>query len=253
MKLLALLIVLLTFPVQAETGQTGSESISRMLSLVIGFAERPALHAWRKSSLTIRPIMGQISEQNNFDSYHFGLVVDVPSDSFSFQIGLRKVEVSDTPSSRQLALTPFKQAGHANRYDIISGVKLPLVEGVGSQLYDWIPQSQFVFQGIARVNWHLHPNEWKGESFQNVLQGLFQTKVGSREYQKMQESNPAALLPSRSRHSLGAGFVVEQYFPESGGTAFHCSFEVLTLIDLYSDETTPSRWMEYNLGVGYDM
>jgi len=252
-KKLLLLLFLLSWAAYGETDDVQSVPIGQLLPQIMGFAERPAVHRWRKSTITIRPMIGQISEQNNFNSSHLGLLLDFPGDSFSFQLGFRKIDVTDSFSSRQLALTPFKQPGHAARKEIQIGMKMPLIEGIGSQIYDIIPQSQFVFHGLARLNWHLYPKAWQDEDFTDILQGLFKTEIGGSEYRSIQESSPSALLPSRSRHSIGAGFAVEQYYPIAGGTAFHFSFEAITMFDIHTDEVSPSRWMEYNLGVGYDL
>ena len=235
-----------------ESSLDRKRPISSLLNRTAGLATRPAVHRWRQSTMSLRVSYGQIVELNNFNSTHYTLLSELPGDLFSWQLGLRKVDVEGTKSSFDLGMTPYKQPVHPSRHEIIVGGKIPLMEGIASQLFNFIPQSQSVFNGILRLHFHQYPGASSVRGPQNMLKDQFKTKISNEEYRSMQEQADAAALPSRSRHSFGYGIGLDQYYPIAAGDALKLSASVIIMSDAYQDESSLKRWLEYDIGVGYD-
>lgn len=225
--------------------------VSSLLQRSIGIASRPSVHAWQESNFSLKLLYGQAAEMNNFSSENISLFLEIPTDVMHIQLGLRKSEVKSTTSSKSLALTPFKQAGHASRTEFIIGGKYPLMEGIASQLFNIIPQSQFVLNASSRVHFNLYPDATGQQSVGDQLQGLFKTEINGDEYQNILKNAPEGMHPSASRHSLAAGLSLDQYFPLKE-QALVISLEIFVLTDIHSGEGSLGQWMEYSLGAGFD-
>ncbi|SMF71092.1 hypothetical protein [Pseudobacteriovorax antillogorgiicola] len=226
--------------------------VSSILRKTTGIAIRPSIHRWRKSSLSLKLEYGQISELNNYDSEHVTILAEVPGETFSYQIGVRRVVVATTESADSLAKTPFKQPGHASRFEIVTGLKAPIHEGIGSQLFNLIPQAQMVVSGLLRLNFHQYLDATNNENPLDILKNQFKPEIGGDEYQGILDRAHGAMLPSRSRHSIGLGLVLDHYYPVLEGQAIVVTASVLMMTDVHQDEASLSKWLEYNLGVGYD-
>ena len=81
----------------------------------IGTVSTPVKFDWRRSPVHLAATGSFLFELNNFDSARGGVLTRLPTGGLLLSFELSYVGVWDTPSSRMLALTPYRQPGRPER------------------------------------------------------------------------------------------------------------------------------------------
>ncbi|HYX32890.1 MAG TPA: hypothetical protein VE954_07230 [Oligoflexus sp.] len=250
MKLQAFLIPALLFASTAQSSEKASTLVQKvpletLLERSIGYAKRPSVVEWRKKNLILNVEMGQFIEYNNFDTSSWGFNLRFPSESFLVKSAVLKVETEATEASQQIAKTPFQQAGRPSRWEWQNGIEFPVLEGIGNQLFSFIPTSQCVLSAVAQLNLNIYPKI--ASSPMDMLKGLYQTRLSADEIRRLQEDAPASMRILRSRHNVGVGLQWDNYYKSgiSWNTRFMYERPVTSLDDKMK------AWYSVTFGAGY--
>lgn len=102
---------------------------SDMVPEVISRAESPHAYDWRAATFELQLGIGEVLENNNFNTAAYELAGGVPMQGSMLRFGLRRVDVFSTPSSDDIGRTPFKQAAQSTRYELFTSYAFGLLEG----------------------------------------------------------------------------------------------------------------------------
>ena len=137
--------------------------VDRLLEQTIGSTSRPVGFDWRDSWVQIGVTGSELIERNNFGSFRVGLMARKAFSDFMVEGAVNYVFVFATPSSRLLALTPYRQAGRPERFEIDVNVSYPLAEGVVTPLFDWFPPMELVLSVTGAGRYLLYPRVLAGD------------------------------------------------------------------------------------------
>ncbi len=244
------LILSLLFAPTAKSSEKASildqkVPLETLLERSIAYAKRPSIVEWRKKAIILNLEMGQFIEYNNFDSSSWGLNLRFPFESFLVKSAVLKVVTDATEASQQVAKTPFQQAGRPSRWEWQNGIEFPVLEGIGNQLFSFIPTSQCVLSAVAQLNLNIYPKI--ASSPMDMLKGLYQTRLSTDQIKSLQEDAPASMRILRSRHNLGVGLQWDNYYKSgmSWNTRFMYERPVISLDDKMT------AWYSVMFGAGY--
>ncbi|MEO0601431.1 MAG: hypothetical protein AAF211_08350, partial [Myxococcota bacterium] len=122
---------------EAAEEETPEDPLSRyrvpfrvLANRTIGTTSVPVAFDWRRNKVHIAGTGSFLFELNTFNSARVGGLVRFPGPRTLLELGVSYVRTWNSESSRQLALTPFRQPGRPSRLELDVGVSVPLAEGV---------------------------------------------------------------------------------------------------------------------------
>lgn len=174
---------------------------------VIGTASAPIEYDWRKSRVQVGVVGRQLVELNNFDSLAAGVHVRVPTNGLMVEAALDRVWVADTPSSEQLAFTPFRQPGRPSRFSLDVSLGWPLAEGVVTTAPRWMPALQLVFVGTVGLRYSIYPTAMQGLTLRERIGATFAAGLREEELANLEDSRLDAMQvdPARYTPTVGIG------------------------------------------------
>ena len=216
-----------------------------LLSRSVAYVKRPAVVEWRKKTLYLQLELGQAIEYNNFSNLGYGLSLRFPSGDLVWKTSFLQVKVGDTGASKQVAKTPFQQEGRPSRFEWQNGVEMPLIEGIGQQLFTWMPPAQFVLSGVVQLNTYIYQGLDGGPM--DSVKRLVAAQLSTGETQQLAASAPAAMRIHRSLHSLSGGLQWDHYY------ATDLSWTARFLYERPAGGTAGGLggWYSFSLGAGY--
>lgn len=183
-----------------------------VVNRTIGTASTPVEFDWRHSPAQFAASGSFLLELNNYDSARIGVLARIPSGGLLFEIGASAVGVWDTPSSRMLALTPYRQPGRPDRFQLDLDVGLPVAEGVVTVAPRWFPAVQMVFVAYGGVRYEAYPGAFGGMTFRQVAGAIVSPALTDEELANLDRVRPQAMAVDPARYGLVAGFGDDLYF-----------------------------------------
>lgn len=178
----------------------------------IGTTTAPVKFDWRRSPAHIAAQGSFLLELNNFDSARGGALVRLPSDGLLFEVGVSYVGVWDTPSSRLLALTPYRQPGRPRRFELDLVAGLPLAEGVVTTFPRFFPAVEMVFSGYAGLRYLVYPTGFAQMKAGKIIEALFSPALTDTEILNLDSERRASMQVDKGRYGLMLGFGDDLYF-----------------------------------------
>lgn len=220
-----------------------------LIDKTVGSASKPVRFDWRKTDLQLAAFAAQPAEFNNFNSFRAGLLARIPSKTLMFELGLSYVWVWGTESSRQLALTPFRQPGRPRRFELDFSLGVPLAEGVVTAWPGFFPAAELVFSAYFNLRYLIYPGGFSGVKFRDILGSSFSPKLSDAEIENLDEKRLAGMEVDTQRYTLSAGLGTDIYFD----FGLFVAPRVLIAIPLFAAvaESKMRLSLEFSLAVGY--
>ena len=214
----------------------------------IGTTSTPVEFDWRRNKVQVGVWGSFLSELNNFNSLRGGALVRLPSKGLIWEVGLSYVAVGDTAASRDLALTPYRQAGRPRRGELDVGVAAPLAEGVVTTVPRWFPAVQMVLQGYVDLRYRVYPTAYRGMTVGEVARSIVDPQLSPLERNNLEEARLQAMTVDRERFGLLMGVGNDFYFKPGLFLSPRVMFSVPLLAPV--TETQLLWWSDAQLAVG---
>lgn len=183
-----------------------------LIDKTVGTASKPVQFDWRRSNVHIGALAAQPAEFNNYNAFRTGLVVRLPTDTLMWEIGASYVFVFDTDSSRKLALTPYRQPGRPDRFEIDVSMGVPLAEGVVTAWPSFFPAVELVFSAYVNLRYRLYTGSWSGLRFGEVVEAIISPEITDEEIENLEDDRLPGMEVDRTRYGLYAGLGTDIYF-----------------------------------------
>lgn len=206
---------------------------------VIGKASRPVEYDWRRSRAQVGVAAHQLAELNNFDSQRLGAVGRFPTSGLLLEVGLGYVFVRDTPSSEDLALTPFRQPGRPSRVELDVLVSFPVAEGVVTTAPRWMPALQLVFLASVGLRYSAYPGGMETMKLGERARAVLAPGLTEQETANLDGRRPDAMQIDPARYSPMVAIGNDIYLPQGVFFAPRASLSVPLLAGAVESEL---RW-----------
>ncbi len=183
-----------------------------LLARSIGTTSVPVKFDWRRTNAQIAATGSYLVELNNFNGMRAGALVRVPSSGAILEFGVSYAESWDSPSSRLLALTPYRQAGHPDRLELDVAVGLPLAEGVVTTFPKVFPAMEMVFNAYAGLRYAVYPAAFDHLTPGEVLGALVAPSLSADEIDNLNDARLPAMQIDPGRYGLLVGLGDDLYF-----------------------------------------
>lgn len=183
-----------------------------LVDATIGTTSKPVRFDWRKTSVHVGAFAAQPAEFNNFNTFRAGVLTRFPSDSLIYELGLTYAWVWETESSRQLALTPYRQPGRPGRFEIDFSLGVPLAEGVVTAWPSFFPAAELVFSAYFNLRYLFYPGGFSGIKFRDILIRSLSPKISDDEVANLDDRRLPGMEVDTQRYGLFAGLGTDIYF-----------------------------------------
>lgn len=214
----------------------------------IGTTSRPVEFDWRGTSAHVALTGSYLVELNNFNSMRGGAILRIPSGGLLVEVGLSYAASWDSPSSRLLALTPYRQPGHPDRGELDVTLGVPLAEGVVTAVPRYFPAVQMVFALYGGFRYVVYPTGFAGLEVGEVAEALFSPQLSDAEIDNLEDARLDSMEVDRGRYGVLAGFGNDLYF----ASGFFVSPRLLVAVPLLAPATGTELyvWADLSLAVG---
>jgi hypothetical protein len=177
----------------------------------IGTASKPVEFDWRRTDVHVAVRGEQLFELNNFNSLRAGAMARIPGGGLVYELGLTYVWVWDTPSSEQLALTPYRQPGRPSRMEFDFTLGLPVAEGVVTWFPRFFPTAQMVFNGYVGLRYAIYPQGYAHLTPSQVVGAIFSPKLSEQEIENLEDHRLDSMEVDPGRYWTMVGFGTDLY------------------------------------------
>lgn len=214
----------------------------------IGTTSVPVEFNWRRSSIQLAGASSFLFELNNFNSVRGGALARIPTGGTLLELGLSYVSVWNTPSSGQLALTPYRQPGRPDRLELDVALVVPLAEGVVTASPKLFPAVQLVFNAYGGVRYLIHPTGFARMTAGQVAGAILAPTLTEAEIANLEDDRLAAMQVDPARYGLMFGLGNDVYF-EPG---LFVSPRLLLAVPLLAPATRTDLlwWADFTIAVG---
>ncbi len=219
-----------------------------LVERAIGTASVPVEFDWRATTVQLAASGSDLAELNNFNAMRGGLLVRLPTGSAVVELGASYAASWNSPSSWQLARTPYRQPGHPNRMEIDVTVGVPFAEGVVTAAPKFMPAVQLVFNGYAGFRYLLYPTAFRGLKFGKALGAAFAPALSSAEIDNLDDARLDAMEVDPGRYGLMLGLGNDLYL----SNGLFLSPRVMLAVPLLAPatETELLLWADLSLAIG---
>jgi hypothetical protein len=219
-----------------------------LVERAIGTTSVPVAFDWRRTSVQVGGIGSYLVELNNFNGMRGGALVRLPTSGAVVELGATYAASWESPSSRQLALTPYRQSGHPDRLELDFAVGLPLAEGVVTTTPRFFPAMEMVFNFYAGFRYIVYPTGFAHMTPGQVLTSIISPTLSATEITNLEPARLPAMEIDQGRYGVLLGLGDDLYF-ESG---FFLSPRWMLAIPLLEpvSHTELLVWTDLSLAVG---
>ncbi len=214
----------------------------------IGTTSMPVAFSWRRTRFHVAPFASFLHELNSFDSMRTGALVRLPSSGAIVELGAAWAWTWDTPSTRMLALTPYRQPARPSRLELDLGLAYPLAEGVVTAVPRFFPSVQLVFNAYASLRYMVYPGSKQEMTTREVLSSVFSPTLTDQELENLEDRRLDAMQLDPGRYGLMLGLGNDLYFEQG----FFVSPRVMVAVPILSwaSGTELRMWADYSVAVG---
>ncbi len=220
----------------------------KLVERTIGTTSVPVAFDWRESRVQFAGNLTYLAELNNFNGMRGGGLVRVPAGGTIFEIGVNYAETWESPTSRLLALTPYRQPGHPDRLEVDLTFGIPLAEGVVTAAPKFFPASQLVFNAYGGLRYILYPTGFAGLTRTQVLESVIAPTMSTEEVDNLDDARLPGMKVDPGRYGVMLGFGTDLYFK----TGFFVSPRFMLAVPLLSPATQTElyMWADLSLAIG---
>ncbi|MBE2250728.1 MAG: hypothetical protein IAE78_14420 [Myxococcus sp.] len=214
----------------------------------IGETSRAVRFDWRRSRVGFGVIGSSLLELNNYSSARVGGYVRKALGNLMLDAAVTYVFVFGSDASNKLALTPYRQFGRPNRFELDVNVGYAIAEGVVTARPGLVPAAQLVLTANVGARYLFYPGSLAGVPALDVVGGLFAPRLSDTEITNLDKGRLPAMQIDRARYGLLAGFTLDLYFQP--GIAV--TPRVMMALPVFSGIQGAGLgwWWELSLGVG---
>ncbi len=183
-----------------------------LVERAIGTTSVPSEFDWRRNQVQVAATGSYLVELNNFNSMRGGLLARLPAGGALLEFGASYAAAWDSPSSRQLALTPYRQPGHPARMEIDFALGLPLAEGVVTTAPRFFPALQMVFNGYVGFRYLIYPDGYAHLTAGEVATAIIAPSLSADEIDNLEDVRLKSMQVDPGRYGILVGFGDDFYF-----------------------------------------
>jgi hypothetical protein len=232
-----------------ERADAFATPVDELAERMIGSASRPVRFDWRRSPVGVAFVASELLERNNFGATRLGLTARRAFGDAIGEIGANYCWSWPTDSSELLALTPYRQAGRPNRFELDLNVSYAVAEGVVTPLPDLLPAAEMVFLGTAGLRYLIYPEAYRDFTLQDAALASASPGLTQKEIDNLEDSRLPGMQVDGGRYGILAGISLDIYFQPG----VYVTPRALVNIPVLA-VTNGSRlgfWWETSIGVGY--
>ncbi|MEN0064900.1 MAG: hypothetical protein AAGA48_22335 [Myxococcota bacterium] len=214
----------------------------------IGTVSSKLAFNWRRTKIQVGGTGSFLFELNTFNSARIGALIRRPTNSVMIEFGVSYTRVWDSESSRQLAMTAFRQPGRPSRLELETQVAIPLAEGVVTAMPRWFPSAQLVFNATLGFRYSIYPTGYAELRPGQVAAALFQPALSEAELANLEEARLDAMAVDPARYGITAGFTNDIYFERGIFVSPRVQFAVPALA--FVTNSSLPFWVDVSLAVG---
>lgn len=177
----------------------------------IGSTSRAMRFNWRNSPVQVGLVGDHLFELNNFNSLRGGLQVRLPTRALIFEASFSRVEVWGSASTRMLSLTPYRQPGRPDRWELDLLVALPLAEGIVTARPRFLPSTQLVLHAFAGLRYGIYPQGFRELKTGQVLAALWSPALTTEELANLEGERLGGMEVDSGRYGLMLGLGNDLY------------------------------------------
>ncbi len=215
----------------------------------IGRTSRRVRFDWRRGGLQVAALGGLPAELNNYDSLRTGALLRVPTDAGLVEFGLSYVFVSGSESTERLALTPLRQAGRPDRFELDFGFAYPLAEGVSTAFMGFIPATELVLNAYGNLRYLLYPSGFTDLSFEEVAAALFAGTLSDKELANLEDERLPGMELDKARYGSLFGLGLDLYF--QSGIFFSQKALIALPVLRFLTDTQLGYGYEFDISLGF--
>ncbi len=215
----------------------------------IGQTSRRIRFDWRRTSAHYGVVGAFPLELNNFSSRSASFLIRWPNETSILELGLGHQWVNGSPSTRRLSLTPYRQAGKPERFEVDLGFVYPLAEGIVTAWPSWMPATELVLNARMHFRYLVYPAAFRGLSFRDSLVSLVSSTLSDREISNLEEERLPAMDIDPARYTVLFGLGDDLYF----NSGFFVGHRVLMNVPLVNiiNASKLGFWFEFAFTMGF--
>ncbi len=214
----------------------------------IGRASRRVRYDWRRGLVQLGPLGGLPAELNNYDSLRAGGFARVPYGNFLLEASLAYVWVFGSESSDRLALTPYRQPGRPDRFELDLSAGFAVAEGVVTPVPGLLPAAQLVLNAQALFRYRIYPSAFADLGLKDTLLAIVSGSLSDTEVENLEDERLAGMQIDPARYELLVGLSTDVYF--QSGLFFSYRLLVATPLLAFMTETALPFGLELDLAAG---
>jgi hypothetical protein len=196
-------------PEKDETIERYRTPFDALNERMIGQASRAVRYDWRNQTVSFGVTGGGLAELNNFQSERIGGFVRTAVSSFMLELAVTAALTQPTESSALLSLTPYRQSGRPSRIEIDLNLGIPLIEGVSTPRWGWLPTVEMVVFLQIDLRYRIYPGGVANLSAGDTVLALFSPKMWDQETFNLEPQRLPGMRIDRGKYDLLAGLTFE--------------------------------------------
>ncbi len=242
-----------TAPLSSETVDSSIEMhrtpVDAMTEHFLGSAARAVRFDWRRSTAAVALYGSELLERNTFGSYRIGATGRKAFGDVMTEVAVTYMRPVATEASNQLALTPYRQNGRPWHVEVDVNAAYPLVEGVVTPLFDFVPPAEVVLMGVGGFRYLFYPLSFAKQKVIDTLPDLAFPALTAEELQGIEPTALPGMLVDRARYHTMAGLMLDVYFQPG----FLISPRALIAVPILAPvtQTGLGLWWELSVALGY--
>jgi hypothetical protein len=215
----------------------------------IGTVSQPVAFSWRRTRLHVAGTAAYPLEFNTFANLRGGVLLRRPVGGMLLELGVSRAVSWDTKASRQLALTPYRQAGRPSRMELDIGVAVPIAEGVVTTQVRALPALQLTFNLYSSVRYLWYPGAQQGMTAGQAAGALFSPTLSSREIDNLDDNRLSSMQVDPGRYGLMLGFGNDLYFAQGLFVSPRIQMAIPVLAPV--SKTSLPVWVDLSMHAGW--
>jgi hypothetical protein len=223
--------------------------VQAMTEHFLGSASRPVRFDWRRSFLTFGVTASELIERNNFGSNRIGAFARHAFGDIVVGAAVTYVITTPTTSSQLLSLTPYRQFGRPNHFEIDIDAAYAIVEGVVTPILGFLPPAEMALLAVAGVRYLIYPAGFVDRDLTAIGLDLVSPRLRDEVVRIERDALPGMVVDPARIHTL-VGAELDVYFQPG---VFLSPRAMLALPLGGLNGSGLGLWWELSLAIGYSL
>jgi hypothetical protein len=216
----------------------------------LGSTSRPVRFDWRRSTITFGVTGSELIERNNFGSNRIGIFGRHAFGDLVFGAAVNYVITTPTPSSQQLSLTPYRQYGRPNHFELDVDVAYALAEGVVTPILGFLPPAEMALLAVGGVRYLVYPAGFVDRDLTAIGLDLVSPRLRDEVVRIERDALPGMLVDPARLHAL-VGLELDVYFQPGIFLSPRAMVALPLLVPLTGSGL--GFWWELSIAIGYSL